>query len=173
MPWHDAPDGRTGLIAKTGLIGHNLNTSWSRKPVPQEIKMRGIGKLLASALLLTSSALILAPTEASAQFPNIDSIIRGAMQHGGGGYYRGSGGGSSHHTRSHSDDKESSHDNSPAKEKDATQDESPTANGGTRQTSSGSPSSGSSAHSQDSGSQQSPPPPSRTANDTPAFAPSR
>ena len=69
--------------------------------------MRGIGKSLTAALLLTGGVLILAPTEASAQFPNIDSIIRGAMGHGGGGNYRGSGGGSSsHHSHSHSDDKD-------------------------------------------------------------------
>ena len=140
--------------------------------------MRGIGKSLAAALLLTGGVLILAPTEASAQFPNINSIIRGAMGHGGGGYYRGSGGG--HHSRSHSEERESSRDSAPPKEKDATQDESQAANGGTRQTSNGSTSNGSTSNgsstrtqTSDPGPQQSPPPPSRTANDTPAFSPSR
>jgi hypothetical protein len=129
--------------------------------------MRGIGKysvLAATGLVLAGGVLILAPTEASAQFPNIDSIIRGAMQHpyGGNGYYRGP---STHHSKSHEDS-----DNTPAKEKDATQDESQSANGGTRP--SGSPQNTMRSQTSDAAPQSSSGP-SRTTNDQPSFAPSR
>jgi hypothetical protein len=130
--------------------------------------MGGIGKSsvwMATGFVMAGGLLILAPTEASAQFPNIDSIIRGAMQHPyGGGYYRGSG--SSHHSKSHDD----SSNNAPVKEKDATQDESQTANGGART----SGTSQNTIRSQTSdAAPQSSGPPSRVTNDQPSFAPSR
>ena len=103
--------------------------------------------------------------EASAQFPNIDGILRGAMHHGyNGGYYRAP----SHHAKSHSDD---SSNNSPAKEKDATQDESQSANGGAihQQQSSGPQNMG--RQSSDVAPKSSGP--SKVTDDQPSFAPSR
>jgi hypothetical protein len=128
--------------------------------------MRGIGKFsawMATGLVLAGGVLTLAPTEASAQFPNIDSIIRGAMQHpyGGNGYYHGP---STHHSKSHDDS-----DNAPAKEKDATQDESQSANGGSHP--SGSSPNTMRSQTSDAAPQSSGSGPS--ANDQPSFAPSR
>jgi hypothetical protein len=96
--------------------------------------MRGIGQsaiVLAAGLAIVGGVSILLPTQASAQFPSIDGILRGAMQHNccyGPGYRA-----PSHRSSSKSHDDKDSSSSSPAKEKDATQDESPSANGGTRQ----------------------------------------
>ena len=132
--------------------------------------MHGIGKSsiwTAAGFAFVSGLVLLAPTQASAQF-NIEGIIRGAIQQGGGGYYRNRspGSGTTRPAKSRQND-----DSAPVvdktKEKDATQVEAPNNNAA-----SGRPQSSAPPPSQ-------PDPPTRQTSatrgndDQPAFSPSR
>jgi hypothetical protein len=113
---------------------------------------------------------LLAPTEASAQF-NIEGIIRGAIQqgccYGGGGYYRSrsSGSGYTRHVKSHQNDDTASAPVDKTKERDATQVEAPNNNVARQQ-----PSAPASSQPDTSTRQTSA---ARGNDDQPAFSPSR
>jgi len=131
--------------------------------------MRGIGQCAALALAcfaLVGGMSILLPEQASAQIPNIDSIIRGALQQRPGYGYRAP----SHHSSSRSrEDRDRDSSSSPAREKDATQDESQAANGGIRHQETA----GSQNISRSQTSDAAPGGSSRGNDEQPSFAPSR
>jgi hypothetical protein len=153
-------------------------------PVPRwEISMRGTGKSsLTLGLALIDGFLILAPAAAMAQSINIPLPFIGGPHFGGGGggyHYRDRTPAPSHHSSSSSHESSSSssnHESSSGPEKDATQ-EGASSNDSSHQ--SGSPSTTRSQTSEatpPSSSSSSAPASSsanRTANDAPAFAPSR
>lgn len=141
--------------------------------------MGGFGKArawLAAVLVFLGGALLLIPSQASAQF-NIEGMIRGAIggYHGGGGYYRYHSSRHysrrevSHHSRHERDDEGEASDKN--KEKDATKDEAASANAGSHAPPSGG--SGDVGHSEPTAAPQKPASSSTPSDDQPAFAPAR
>jgi hypothetical protein len=134
-----------------------------------EISMRGTGKpSLTMGLALTSSLLILAPAAAVAQSINIPLPFIGAP-HFGPSYHSYRAPAPSHHSSSGSSNQNSSSSPSSTQEKDATQEEA-ASNGGSHQTSSPSTTRSQTSEAAPSSSSA---PANRSANDSPAFAPSR
>jgi hypothetical protein len=141
--------------------------------------MGGFGKVrawLAAAVVFLGGALMLMPSQASAQF-NIEGMIRGAMGGYHGGYrYHSSRHYSRHeheasrHSRHERDDDGDKADKT--KEKDATKDEAASANAGTHAQPSGG-SSGDVGPSEPTAAPQKPSNTNKPTDDQPAFSPAR
>jgi hypothetical protein len=139
------------------------------------VSLLGMSSLgAAAAFVFLSAMMMLAPTEASAQF-NIEGMIRGAIGHGG---YRHHGGGSSHHrghSSRHERDDSDSASSDKGKDKDALDEGASSQRSGDTKPDAKlsrrlpSTPSRDAAQASDASSAK----PSRTSDDEPSFAPSR